>query len=47
MITQAEIILEYFKQNPKRDIEHSEIVDWVVVEYKKRTNKVFRDPDRQ
>ena len=28
-------------------IEHSEIVDWVVVEYKKRTNKVFRDPDRQ
>ena len=46
-IIQAEIILEYFKKNPHKDIPHFEIVDWVVAEYKKRTNKVFRDPDRQ
>lgn len=45
-INQANLILEYFKKNPKRDIRHPEIVDWVVEEYKKRTGKVFRDPDR-
>ena len=46
-ITQAEIIMEFFQKNPKRNIQHPEIVDWVTVEYKKRTGKVFRDPDRQ
>jgi hypothetical protein len=44
--TQAELIMEFFKKNPKREIEHPEVVDWVVAEYKKRTGKVFRDPDR-
>lgn len=44
---QKDLILEYFRNNPKRDISHPEIVDWVVEEYKKRTKKVFRDPDRQ
>lgn len=43
---QAELIMEYFKTHPKREIKHPEIVDWVVSEYKKRTGKVFRDPDR-
>jgi len=38
--------MEYFKKHPKREIEHPEIVDWVVSEYKKTTGKVFRDPDR-
>lgn len=38
--------MEYFKEHPKRAIKHPEIVDWVVAEYKKRTGKVFRDPDR-
>ena len=38
--------MEYFKKNPKKDIKHPQIVDWVVAEYKKRTGKVFRDPDR-
>ncbi len=38
--------MEYFKEHPKRAIKHPEIVDWVVTEYKKRTGKVFRDPDR-
>ncbi len=45
--TQKEIIIEYFKKNPKRDISHPEIVDWAVSEYKKRTGNIFRDPDRQ
>jgi len=44
--TQLDLIMEYFKKNPKRDIEHPEIVDCVVAEYQKRTGKVFRDPDR-
>lgn len=43
---QANMIMEYFKKNPRREIKHPEIVDWVVAEYKKRTGKVFRDPDR-
>lgn len=46
-VTQAEIIFQYFKKNPDREISHSEIVDWAIAEYKKRTGKVFRDPDRQ
>ena len=44
--TQQDLIMEYFKKHPNRDIKHPEIVDWVVSEYKKRTGKVFRDPDR-
>ncbi len=44
--SQLDIIMEYFKNHPRKDIEHPEIVDWVVGEYKKRTGKVFRDPDR-
>ncbi|TAL47088.1 HNH endonuclease [archaeon] len=43
---QADIIMKYFKKNPKRAIKHPEIVDWVVAEYKKLTGRVFRDPDR-
>lgn len=43
---QANLIMEYFKKNPNREIEHPEIVDWVVRTYKQRTRKVFRDPDR-
>jgi len=44
--TQLDLIMEFFKKNSNRDIHHPEVVDWVVVEYKKRTGKVFRDPDR-
>lgn len=43
---QKDLIIEFFKKNPNRDIEHPEVVDWVVATYKKRTGKVFRDPDR-
>lgn len=44
--TQMDLIMEYFKKHPKREIKHPEIVDWVVAEYKTRTGEVFRDPDR-
>lgn len=39
--------MEFFKNNPNRDIKHPEIVDWVTVEFLKRNGEVFRDPDRQ
>jgi hypothetical protein len=45
-INQSNLIMEYFIKNPKKEIKHPEIVDWVTEEYKKRTGKVFRDPDR-
>lgn len=44
--SQLDLIMEYFKKNPDRDIKHPEIVDWVTAEWTKRTGKVFRDPDR-
>lgn len=45
-LTQMNLIMEYFKKHSKRNIPHPEIVDWVTTEYKKRSGKVFRDPDR-
>lgn len=44
--TQTDLIMEFFKNNPNRPIKHAEVVDWVTEEYKNRTGKVFRDPDR-
>ena len=43
---QKDLIVEFFRKNPNRDIKHPEVVDWVVATYKKRTGNVFRDPDR-
>lgn len=43
---QKDLIVEFFRKNPNRDIKHPEVVDWVVATYKKRTRNVFRDPDR-
>ncbi len=45
-IIQKDLIIEFFKKNPNRDIKHPEVVDWVVATYKKRTGNIFRDPDR-
>lgn len=45
-ITQESLIIEFFQNNPKKDIAHPEVVDWVTSEYLKRTGKIFRDPDR-
>ena len=46
-ITQRDIVLEFYQNNPDREIKHPEVVDWVISEYKKRTGNIFRDPDRQ
>ena len=45
-VVQSKLIMEYFQNNSCREIIHPEVVDWCVSEYKKRTGKVFRDPDR-
>jgi hypothetical protein len=45
-LSQLDLVMEYFKSNPNRNIKHPEVVDWVVEEWKKRTGEVFRDPDR-
>lgn len=45
-LVQSDLLVEFFKKNPDRDIKHPEVVDWVVDTYKKRTGKIFRDPDR-
>jgi len=45
-MSQSDLLMEYFKKHPKKDIKHPEIVDWATVEWKKRTGEVFRDPDR-
>lgn len=31
--SQLDLIMEFFKANPKRDIPHPEVVDWVVKEW--------------
>ena len=38
--------MEFFKKHPNCDVSHPEIVDWVTREWKKQTEKIFRDPDR-
>lgn len=45
-LVQSDLLVEFFKKNPNRDIKHPEVVDWVFNTYKKRTGKIFRDPDR-
>ncbi|MDO8621230.1 MAG: HNH endonuclease [Candidatus Levybacteria bacterium] len=45
-IVQEDLVIEFFKKNPNRDIKHPEVVDWVVSAYRDRTGNVFRDPDR-
>ena len=45
-ISQVDLILEYFKANPNRDITHPEVVDWATQRWKELTGAVFRDPDR-
>ena len=43
---QKDLIVEFFKKNPNRDIKHPEVVDWVVSTYTKGTGNGCRDPDR-
>ncbi len=44
--TQLELLMEFFKKNPNRDIQHPEVVDWATEQWYKQTGNVFRDPDR-
>ncbi len=45
-VVQEDLLMEFFKKNPNKDIPHPKIVDWATSKYYKRTGKVFRDPDR-
>jgi 5-methylcytosine-specific restriction endonuclease McrA len=45
-MSQSGLLMEYFLNNPNKDIPHPEVVDWSIKEFKKRTGKIFRDPDR-
>ena len=45
-VSQSDILMDFFKKNPNRNISHPEIVDYVTAEYLKITGTVFRDPDR-
>lgn len=38
--------MEFFLSHPNKDIDHPQVVDWVTKEFKARTGKTFRDPDR-
>ena len=29
-LVQVDLLIEFFKKNPDRDIKHPEVVDWVV-----------------
>lgn len=45
-VSQSALVVEFFTNNPNRNIGHPEVVDWVVDTYRKKTGEVFRDPDR-
>lgn len=42
----SDLILEYFKNHPKQDLEHGPVVDWVTEEYLKNNPTPPRDPWR-
>jgi hypothetical protein len=46
-MTQNDLLIEFFTNNPNRDIPHAEVVDWATKKWQEKTGKVFRDPDRQ
>lgn len=35
-VTQRDLLVAFFKNNPNRDIAYPEIVDWATAEYEKR-----------
>ena len=45
-MTQRELLKDFFRKNPRRPIQHPEVVDWATETWKKQTGTVFRDPDR-
>ncbi|MCY3594196.1 MAG: HNH endonuclease [Bacteroidetes bacterium] len=45
-MTQLELVLKFFEDNPNRNIETAEVVDQVTSEHLRITGRPFRDPDR-
>ncbi|MCD6452253.1 MAG: HNH endonuclease, partial [Acidobacteria bacterium] len=45
--TISDLILEYFKKHPRKELRHGPVVDWVEKEYLKLYNKKPRDPWRE
>ena len=43
---QAGIAFEYFLERPDQDVEHDDIVPWIIGMYQQRFGKFCRDPDR-
>lgn len=43
----SDLIMEYFKKHPKKDLKHGPVVDWVEERYLKIYNKKPRDTWRQ
>lgn len=41
-----DLIIEFFKKNPNKELNHSPVVDWVEKQYLKLYNKKPRDPWR-
>lgn len=46
MITQENLVKEFFINNPNRNIPHKESVAWLLREHLKRNKYPFADPDR-
>jgi hypothetical protein len=44
--SQTDLIKQYYVDNPDRDINHPEVVDWVTNAWRNLTGKTLRDPDR-
>lgn len=44
--TISDLIIEYFKTHPKKDIKHGPVVDWVTEQWLKNHDKPPRDPWR-
>jgi hypothetical protein len=40
---QKNLIVEFFRKNPNRDIKHPEVVDWVAATYKKKELEMFSE----
>ena len=43
----ADLIMEYFRKHPNKDVPHDPVVDWVEKQYLKLYGKKPRDPWRQ
>lgn len=46
IMSQEDLIKEYYLARPNQDVKHQDAVDWAVAEWKQREGKVLRDPDR-